>query len=136
MGAEYPNILELQHPKVFHGEEIWKRATSVPMRNPPRPDSNEAVAERLALLRFVTSGESQTAFASRLGIETKRWNNFERGSPLSKEVAFLIIQKFPNFTLDWLWLGNSRGMPERLQRELEAGKATMAASRSTDAKAG
>ncbi len=96
-----------------------------------RPDSNEAVAARLRLLRQVVSGESQTAFAARLGVETKRWNNFERSSPLSKEVAFLIVRKFPNVTLDWLWLGRPDGMPVRFQRELEeAGKATTSADRS------
>jgi hypothetical protein len=96
-----------------------------------RPDSNEAVAERLKLLRKVISGESQTAFAARLNVEVKRWNNFERGMPLSKEVAFTIVRKFPNVTLDWLWLGRADGMPVRFQRELEdAGKSTTLADRS------
>lgn len=112
----------MQAPKDLHGKEIWNRAVYGPMRN-VRPDSNEAVAERLKLLRHVVSGGSQTAFAARLGVETKRWNNFERGTPLSKEVAFLIVKKFPDVTLDWLWLGNEGGLPVRLQRELaEAGK--------------
>jgi len=88
------------------------------MRNPD-PESQPAVARRLQLLRLVVSGENQAAFAARLGIEAKRWNNFERKSPLSKEVAFLIVKKFPDFTLDWLWHGKTRGMPSALQRELE-----------------
>lgn len=100
------------------------------MRN-PRPDTNEAVAARLKLLRKTVSGESQTAFAAQLGIETKRWNNFERATPLSKEVAFLIVKKFPDVTLDWLWLGIEGGLPVRFQRELaEAGKATTSPKRS------
>ena len=101
------------------------------MRN-LRPDSNEAVAERLKLLRQVMTGESQTSFAGKLGIETKRWNNFERGTPLSKEVAFLLVQKFPDVTLDWLWLGIETGLPVRLQRELAeaVGNATTSARRS------
>jgi hypothetical protein len=119
----------VQPPKSLVGAKIWKRASCVPMGNPP--DSDQAVAARLQLLRQVVSGESQTAFAARLGIETKRWNNFERGSPLSKEVAFAIVRKFPNVTLDWLWLGRPDGMPVRFQRELEeAGNATTPAQRS------
>ena len=115
----------MQYPKDVLGEEIWKRANSFLMKEPP--DSNTAVARRLELLRQVFSGESQTAFAARLGIEVKRWNNFERGKPLSKEIAFLIVKKFPDVTLDWLYLGNEGGLPIRLQRELEdAGKATTA----------
>jgi hypothetical protein len=68
---------------------------------------------------MVMSGENQTAFAARLDIEVRRWNNFERGSPLSKEVAFLIVKKFPDITLDWLWLGNPNGLTVKRQRELE-----------------
>jgi hypothetical protein len=121
--AYIPRILDIQAPRGFLGEKIWNGANSGSMRN-PKPDSNEAVAERLRLLRQVVSGENQTAFAARLGIEVKRWNNFERATPLSKEVAFLIVKKFPNVTLDWLWLGIDGGLPSRFQRELaEAGKA-------------
>ncbi len=96
-----------------------------------RMDSNEAVSERLRLLRKVVSGENQTAFAARLGIEIKRWNNFERGMPLSKEVAILLVKKFPDVTLDWIYLGNENGLSVRRQREfIEAGKTTTAAVRS------
>lgn len=119
----------MQSRKDFLGKKIWKRARSVLMRTSSRPDSNEAVADRLRLLRQVVSGESQTAFAARLGIDVKRWNNFERESPLSKEVAFLIVKKFPDVTLDWLFLGNEGGLPVRFQRELaEAGKANTGAA--------
>ena len=93
----------------------------------PRPDSPEAIAERLRLLRRVVSGDNQSTFAARLGIEPKRWNNFERAMPLSKEVAILIVKKFPDITLDWLYLGNPRGLTVKRQQELdEAGKANIA----------
>lgn len=83
------------------------------------PESNEAVARRLQILRRTVSKDNQAAFAARLGIEPKRWNNFERGTPLSKEIAFLIVKKFPDFTLDWLWHAKTKGMPQSLQWELE-----------------
>lgn len=116
----------MQPPKGFLGEIIWNGASSIPMRNPPQPDSNEAVSERLRLLRLVKSeGASQTAFAATLKIETKRWNNLERGYPLSKEIAFTIVRRFPDVTTDWLWFGREDGLPVKLQRELaEAGKAS------------
>jgi hypothetical protein len=92
-----------------------------------KPEDSE-IAQRLSRLREVVSGENQTAFATRIGIEVKRWNNFERGLPLSKEVAFLLVKKVPGLTLDWLWLGIESGLPLKLQRELaEAGKATTSA---------
>jgi hypothetical protein len=82
-------------------------------------DSDEAVAARLRLLRQVVTGENETAFAIRLGIiEVKRWNNVERGWPLSKEVAFAIVRRFPDLTLDWLWLGRVDGLTLKRQREL------------------
>jgi len=125
----------MQGPRRFLGKRIWNRAGFAAME-PAKAESDEAVADRLKLLRRVVSGESQTAFAARLGIETKRWNNFERGSPLSKEVAFLIVKKFPNVTLDWLWLGNADGMPVRFQRELEEAGNTMTAAGRSKGRAG
>jgi len=117
----------MQYPKQFRGEKIWNGAASVPMQN-HSPESNQAVAERLRLLRRIVSGSNQTAFALQMGIEVKRWNNFERGSPLSKEIAFLLVKKIPGLTTDWLWLGNEGGLPLKLQREIaEAGKATTSA---------
>jgi plasmid maintenance system antidote protein VapI len=74
--------------------------------------------KRLIALRELHSGDNQTAFATLIGIDVKRWNNFERGSPLSKEIAFILVKKFPGLTTDWLWLGKEEGLPSRLQREL------------------
>ena len=99
------------------------------MAGTPYPSDNSQVARRLMVLRQVVAGENQTAFAARLGIDVKRWNNFERGFALSKEIAFLIVQKIPGVTLDWLWLGNEGGLPLKLQRELaEAEKSIRARS--------
>jgi hypothetical protein len=62
-----------------------------------------------------------------LGIETKRWNNFERANPCPRDVAILIVKKFPDVSLEWLWLGNPDHLTVKLQRELaEAGKANTA----------
>ncbi len=93
---------------------------------------------RLKALRFMIAGENQTSFAARIGIEVKRWNNFERGSPLSKEIAFLLVQKIPGLTLDWLFLGREDGLTRTRQLELaDALKAVAAPVKSTtSAKAG
>ena len=47
----------------------------------------DAYRRRLRILREITGGDDQTAFGRRLGIAFKRWSNFERGYPLSREVA-------------------------------------------------
>lgn len=93
--------------------------------------SNDATAWRLKCLRKAVSGDNQTAFAARLGIEPNRWNNMERGSALSKDVAFMIVREFPDITLDWLFRGLDDHLTVRRQRELaEAGNALTSAGRS------
>jgi hypothetical protein len=81
----------------------------------PRPESNEAISERLKLLRALFSGENQRQFAARLGIEPRRWGNFENGFPFSKEVALLIVQKFPNITLGLAVPGEYLGAVSELE---------------------
>lgn len=91
---------------------------------------------RLKALRHMVSGENQTTFAAKIGIEVKRWNNFERGSPLSKEIAILLVQNIPGLTLDWLFLGKEDGLTRTRQAELadalkaiaDAGKLTTSAT--------
>lgn len=100
------------------------------MAKTPAPTENSEVARRLVNLRLAVAGESQTAFAQHVGIETKRWNNFERGLPLSKDAALILVRKIPGLTLDWLFLGVEAGLTLKLQRELaEAGKATTGTGR-------
>lgn len=96
-----------------------------------RPDSDEAVRFRLRSLRYLIAGDNQSAFAAKLHIEPKRWNNLERYAPLSKDVAFKIVQTWPDITLDWLWRGRDEHLTVKRQRELdEAGKALISAERS------
>ena len=98
------------------------------MAKSAKPANDDMGAQRLIALRRMIAGESQTAFATRMGLEVKRWNNFERGKPLSKEVAIALVQRIPGLTLDWLHLGKADGLPGTLRRELEeAGKATNSA---------
>jgi hypothetical protein len=99
--------------------------------NERHPESNEATTWRLKCLRYAMAKDNQSAFAAMLGIEPKRWNNMERGHPLSKEVAFLIIRRWPDITLDWLFRGIDDHLTVRRQRELaDAGNAMTSADRS------
>jgi hypothetical protein len=85
---------------------------------------------RLKLLREIISGENQPAFAKRLGIPWKRWNTYERGYPIPRETAFLLLQKFEGISVEWLWFGMTGNMSpgflkkieevEQLHREREA----------------
>jgi hypothetical protein len=88
------------------------------MRTRKSSVDNDGVSRRLRTLRVLKAGDSQTAFAAMMGIEVKRWNNFEHGSPLSKEVALILVRKVSGLTLDWLYLGKEDGLTTKLQREL------------------
>lgn len=101
------------------------------MATSPKPFEYD-LATRLKALRFMIARDNQTTFAAQMGIEVKRWNNFERGSPLSKEIAFLLVQKIPGLTLDWLFLGREDGLTRTRQLELaDALKAVAAPVKST-----
>ena len=88
---------------------------------------NVAIARRLRILRHHIAGSeqgSQVRFATRIGIEYRRWNNFERGYPISRDMAVHLTRSIPGLTTDWLFLGREDGLATKLQRELtEAGKA-------------
>lgn len=64
-----------------------------------------AYRTRLRLLREIVSGENQVEFSQRLGIPFKRWSNYERGYPVPRETAFLLMKKFPGISVEWLWFG-------------------------------
>jgi len=66
----------------------------------------EAYRKRLRIMREILSGDNQTDFAKRLGIDFKRWSNYERGYPIPREVAFLLRQEFPGMSIEWIWFGS------------------------------
>jgi hypothetical protein len=75
-------------------------------------------ADRLKRLRKAYGFETSTAFAKFLDIGYVRWNAFENGAPLSREVAFLLVRKFSGVSLDWLYFGKTDAMPLELLRRL------------------
>lgn len=75
-------------------------------------------SDRLRRLRKAYSFETSTAFAAFLDISVQRWNAFENGAPLSREVAFRLVQKFSGLSLDWLYFGKTEALPLELARRL------------------
>lgn len=76
-------------------------------------------AQRLRALREVLGFENAAAFAAYLGISAPRLSNVENGLPLSKEIAFRIVERVPGITTDWLWFGNVGGLTVERWRQLE-----------------
>jgi hypothetical protein len=82
---------------------------------------NSDVAQRCVKLRKAMGYDyhgGQSEFADFLGVTIGRWNGVEHGNPLSKSLAFRVVQKCPEVTVDWLWFGNSGGLSVRMARAL------------------
>jgi transcriptional regulator with XRE-family HTH domain len=77
-----------------------------------------AYKTRLRLLREIVSGENQSDFAQRLGIPFKRWSNYERGYPVPRETAFLLMRKFPGISVEWLWFGMTGNLSQFYQDKI------------------
>jgi hypothetical protein len=99
--------------------KVKKAKKAVVERTPT--DIDEYVA-RIKLLREITSGDSQNHFADKIGIDMKRWNNFERGYPLPRDVAFLLVDKLPGMSVDWIWFGWTGNLSPEWKRKLMARK--------------
>lgn len=81
------------------------------------PESWEAIAERLTALRE-TYGESQAAFARRVGVNVTTWNNFETAvSRISIDNAMRLCRA-TRVTLDWIYFGNEALLPGELVQRL------------------
>lgn len=74
--------------------------------------------DRLKLLRETLGYSTATAFAEFLGLGITRYHPFEKSVPLSRDVAFRVVQKIPGMTLDWLYFGKPEGLPLELARRL------------------
>ncbi len=73
---------------------------------------------RLRLLRETLGYQTATAFAEFLEIGITRYHPFEKGVPLSRDVAFRLVQKIPGMSLDWLYFGKPDGLPLELALRL------------------
>ena len=91
---------------------------------------------RLRLLREIISGENQAEFAARVGVPFKRWNTYERGYPIPRETAWLLLEQFEGITVEWLWFGWTTHLSPQFQKrikEVESGHREMeAATRSVE----
>jgi hypothetical protein len=81
------------------------------------PDDSE-VAERVKRVMAYAGYDDCGGFATFLGVEYNRLNNVLNGSPLSKPLAFRMVQRIPGLTTDWLWFGEASGLPMELVKSL------------------
>jgi hypothetical protein len=80
------------------------------------PEADTAVRARV--LREALGYQTSAAFAAFLGVSAQRWNNVETGLPLSRDMAFLLVNKVPGLSLDWIYFGRAAGLPLELAKRL------------------
>lgn len=82
------------------------------------PRETEAIRRRLVAIRKLVAGDNQAAFARRLGIKPNRWNNLERGFPLSLNIAFMLVKAVNGLTIGYITQGHTDRLPKRLRDQL------------------
>ena len=85
---------------------------------PERYEEVPGQAERLKRLRKAHGFETSTAFAAFLDIGYVRYNAFENGAPLSRDVVFRLVKKISGLSVDWLYFGKTEALPLELARRL------------------
>lgn len=77
-----------------------------------------AVGERLRLIRQAM-GMSQAELCRTLNILPQTWNNFEKGVNRIKPPDAFKVRKLTGATSDYIYFGDTRGMPFDLMQEIE-----------------
>ena len=98
----------------------------------PKPSSagaeNPEVTQRMQVLAlaFKDRYSNLAAFAAAMGLSYNQWNNIHSsGFPLSKDVAFKLVQALPGLTLDWLWFGYRQGLSHEIIQRLDKASAAL-----------
>ena len=72
---------------------------------------------RLRLMKHALGNLTQQQIAQSLDIDPKRWNNYERGYPVTRAVAWMLRDRH-SISIEWLWYGDERTMPKELMQKI------------------
>jgi len=89
--------------------KYWKNLVGDWPRSWKTDADRDAFIRRLQILRAIT-GDNQTEFSKRFGLEHGRWSRYETGYPIPRELAWLIHDKFPGMSIEWLWFGSTASL--------------------------
>lgn len=84
------------------------------------PNSEQAI--RMRTIRRMIEGDddgAQVRFAQRLKINYRRWNNVERGKPVSIQLAEILVKAIPGLKLDWIYSGDTEVLNGTMLKRLE-----------------
>jgi transcriptional regulator with XRE-family HTH domain len=95
---------------------LKKQAVEVKSRDPEKAE----YIRRLKLLRILSGDLSQQAFAERLGLKFKTWNEYERsGLPLTNNTLIQIRRRLVANITDWLLFGDRSTLTPNLVEQLQ-----------------
>jgi DNA-binding XRE family transcriptional regulator len=77
------------------------------------------VAQRLRQLRAAMEYDTQEGFARFLGIDGKRYHNYENGYNLPNKVALLMCQRIHGLSTSWLYQGAEGDLTVSLRDKLK-----------------
>jgi transcriptional regulator with XRE-family HTH domain len=103
-------------PNHMDTQKSWNSAPSARMAKRGGPETDQA--QRLRLLRKALGFDTQEAFAAHVGLEHKRYANYENGYPLPREAVLTLVSKVHGLSIDWLYLGKDDGLSLSLSRRL------------------
>jgi transcriptional regulator with XRE-family HTH domain len=90
---------------------------AVPERILYRKSVDETRGQRMVRLRKAMA-TTQAEFLSRYGFKRSSWSGYEHGIPIGLGAAIQLVHEIPGLTLDWIYLGTSRGLSLKMARRL------------------
>lgn len=81
--------------------------------------SREAIGARLELTRRAYE-LSQTQLCKQTGLSNSAYNNYEQGYRIPNLESALVLCEIYNLTLDWIYRGDTAGLPLKLADALRS----------------
>lgn len=95
------------------------------MEPPENPESQEAIAYRLELVRTALNGGNKSAMAHSIGVTSQSWTEYTGGDDWPKSRARIALDPAMRLcrrygvTLDWLYQGRGYGVPPEVMGKLD-----------------
>lgn len=115
-----PNFLDTQYPNIIGTKKFGYAAACLTMAE-AGTDTDEDTALRCRVVTLLYGKGNSTRFAEEdLGVGYKAWNHAENTGDLSRPMARVLTQKYPDISLDWLYRGRDIGLTTVRSEELAA----------------
>lgn len=98
------------YPRIFYNRGMGRPITTM-----PEPGSS---ADRARRIREALGFQTQKAFAELYGFSSNQWNNYERGSPITRKAAQSLARRIPGLTVGWILDNEPAGLSLEMARKL------------------